>query len=123
MSDPAAPTAGGAAAPRDGVTAAARHVRRQWLRLAHLASGAPVPSPCNSVCRIDPDSGLCTGCLRTLDEIGAWGTLGEDRKRAVWRELRARADVTRPAGAASTPIHPAGDGVPPPTARDPEQRP
>ena len=29
----------------------------------------PVPSPCISLCEIAPDTGLCRGCLRTIDEI------------------------------------------------------
>ena len=29
-------------------------------------------SPCIKVCVIDPASGLCTGCWRSLDEIAAW---------------------------------------------------
>jgi hypothetical protein len=37
-----------------------------------------------------PDTGLCRGCLRTIDEIVAWGTASEDYKRAVWAEIRRR---------------------------------
>ena len=50
----------------------------------------PVPSPCIDVCAIDPRSGLCSGCLRTLDEIAAWGALGEREKRDVWKRLGQR---------------------------------
>jgi len=39
---------------------------------------------------MDPDSGLCTGCLRTLDEIGAWSLLDDEDKRAVWRSIASR---------------------------------
>ncbi|MET0334176.1 MAG: DUF1289 domain-containing protein [Rhizobacter sp.] len=35
-------------------------------------------------------SGLCEGCLRTLDEIAAWSTLGEEDKRGVWRLIERR---------------------------------
>jgi predicted Fe-S protein YdhL (DUF1289 family) len=35
-------------------------------------------------------SGLCEGCLRTLDEIAAWSTLDEDAKRRVWRLIEKR---------------------------------
>ncbi|MEO7851530.1 MAG: DUF1289 domain-containing protein [Rubrivivax sp.] len=35
-------------------------------------------------------TGWCEGCKRTLDEIGAWGTLDDDGKRAVWQRIRAR---------------------------------
>jgi len=53
-----------------------------------------VPSPCISVCRVDADSGWCEGCLRTLDEIAAWGQLGNDGKRGVWRIIEQRAAVS-----------------------------
>ena len=50
----------------------------------------PVPSPCVNVCRMDAGTGWCEGCLRTLDEIGAWSQLGDIDKRAVWATLAAR---------------------------------
>lgn len=51
---------------------------------------APVPSPCISLCEMDQVTGLCRGCLRTIDEIVAWGSAGDDYKRAVWLEIRRR---------------------------------
>ncbi|HEY0877644.1 MAG TPA: DUF1289 domain-containing protein [Zeimonas sp.] len=51
---------------------------------------APVPSPCISVCRVDPASGLCDGCLRTLDEIARWGSMDDDARRGVWNAIDAR---------------------------------
>jgi predicted Fe-S protein YdhL (DUF1289 family) len=51
---------------------------------------APVASPCISVCRLDEASGLCVGCLRTLDEIAAWSLLDDDGKRDVIAALPAR---------------------------------
>jgi predicted Fe-S protein YdhL (DUF1289 family) len=39
---------------------------------------------------MDPASGLCRGCFRTLDEIAAWGTLDDDARRAVMAELAVR---------------------------------
>jgi predicted Fe-S protein YdhL (DUF1289 family) len=52
-----------------------------------------VPSPCINVCRMDAASGLCEGCLRTIDEIVAWGTMADDDKRAVWQRLEQRRAV------------------------------
>lgn len=49
-----------------------------------------VASPCINVCRMDAASGLCEGCLRTIDEIAAWGTMDDDGKRAVWQRLEQR---------------------------------
>lgn len=53
--------------------------------------GEPVPSPCVSVCRMNASSGLCEGCLRTLDEIAAWSTLDDPARRAVWLHIARRA--------------------------------
>lgn len=52
----------------------------------------PVPSPCISLCKMSPDTGLCEGCLRTIDEICAWGTADDATKRAIWAEIRRRED-------------------------------
>lgn len=51
---------------------------------------ASTPSPCISVCRIDPASGLCEGCLRTLDEIARWGSMNEEARCAVRHALEVR---------------------------------
>ena len=53
------------------------------------ATGAPA-SPCINICRMHEASGLCEGCLRTLDEIAAWSTLDDEAKRAVWNAFDAR---------------------------------
>jgi predicted Fe-S protein YdhL (DUF1289 family) len=57
------------------------------------AGAGPVPSPCINVCRMDPRTGLCEGCLRTLDEIAQWGSAGEEAKRAIWREIERRREA------------------------------
>jgi predicted Fe-S protein YdhL (DUF1289 family) len=67
---------------------AAKMVRE---RAAELPAQGPVLSPCISVCRMDPASGLCIGCFRTLEEIAAWGMMDDEGKRAVWRQLAERA--------------------------------
>ena len=53
-------------------------------------AGAEVPSPCIDVCRMNPGSGLCEGCGRTLDEIADWPTLTGEQKSAVLARLAAR---------------------------------
>ena len=65
------------------------------MALAELAADPAhlVPSPCISVCRINPDDGLCLGCLRDIDEIAGWSRMDEDAKRAVWQSIRARAQT------------------------------
>ncbi len=49
-----------------------------------------VPSPCINVCRMNPQSGWCEGCFRTIDEIVQWGSATESFKRGVWVEIKAR---------------------------------
>ena len=49
--------------------------RARAVRGLGADSAGVLPSPCISVCRMDPASGLCQGCLRTIDEIVAWGSL------------------------------------------------
>ncbi len=41
---------------------------------------------------MDPATGLCTGCLRSLDEIATWGSLDDGGKRRVWERLALRRD-------------------------------
>ncbi|MEP7329310.1 MAG: DUF1289 domain-containing protein [Betaproteobacteria bacterium] len=55
--------------------------------------GQPVPSPCISICAIDQVTGLCAGCLRTLDEIAVWSVLDDPEKRAVWVSIDARREA------------------------------
>lgn len=50
----------------------------------------PVPSPCISMCEIVKDTGLCRGCMRTLDEIVSWSKASDSDKRAVWAAIRKR---------------------------------
>lgn len=50
----------------------------------------PVPSPCINICQMVPETGLCQGCLRTIDEIMAWGSASDDAKRVIWAEIRRR---------------------------------
>jgi uncharacterized protein len=52
--------------------------------------GDEVASPCIDVCRMDQRTGLCEGCLRTIDEIAAWGALTESMKREVLANIAAR---------------------------------
>lgn len=49
-----------------------------------------VPSPCIDVCKMNPATDLCDGCLRTRDEIKAWKGLDDDAKRALLAEIETR---------------------------------
>lgn len=52
---------------------------------------AEVDSPCVKVCVIHPQARLCVGCLRSIDEIAAWGRMPPEERRSVMAALPARA--------------------------------
>jgi predicted Fe-S protein YdhL (DUF1289 family) len=56
---------------------------------------AEVASPCVGVCQMDALGQLCTGCLRTLDEISAWRSLEGPGKLAVWALIARRAEEAK----------------------------
>lgn len=51
-----------------------------------------IASPCNKVCRIDPATGFCLGCARTLEEIGRWSVMTEEEQQALLAELPDRTE-------------------------------
>lgn len=61
----------------------------QTQRLSPVPTGE-VPSPCNSICRMDEATAWCQGCARTLPEIAAWAGLDDEGKRQVWAMLPER---------------------------------
>lgn len=72
-----------------------------------------VASPCISLCRMHAATGWCEGCLRTIDEIAAWGRLDDDGRRAVLQQLRPRRVAWRAMQAAAVrPALPGPEGSP-----------
>ena len=58
-----------------------------------------IESPCVKICVIQPESRICTGCLRTIDEIGAWSRMTPDARRDVMADLETRrANLTKRRG-------------------------
>lgn len=57
---------------------------RMSVRKAPLPK--PIPTPCVGVCVLDA-SGYCRGCLRTLEEISAWVSLGEAERARLMDEV------------------------------------
>jgi predicted Fe-S protein YdhL (DUF1289 family) len=49
-----------------------------------------VASPCINVCRMNPETALCEGCYRTLDEIAGWSGMSAEERRVVLARLPAR---------------------------------
>lgn len=64
---------------------------QSWIDIAaHAKESDPVLSPCIGVCVLEPVSGFCTGCARTLGEIAAWSGASEAQRRAIKAALPAR---------------------------------
>jgi predicted Fe-S protein YdhL (DUF1289 family) len=50
-----------------------------------------IESPCVRLCVIDPETRLCEGCRRSLDEIAAWGRMTPGQRRKIMADLPNRA--------------------------------
>jgi len=65
----------------------------------HIWARAEIESPCVKVCVIEPTSRLCTGCLRSIEEIGAWSGMSAAARSAIMAELPSRqGKITRRRG-------------------------
>lgn len=54
-----------------------------------------LPSPCVSVCQINPSDGVCLGCYRTRGEIASWPSMDEaDQQKLLDILSERRAVVT-----------------------------
>jgi predicted Fe-S protein YdhL (DUF1289 family) len=51
---------------------------------------AEIESPCIKICVIHPETRLCTGCARSIDEIGGWSRMTPDERQAVMEDLPNR---------------------------------
>lgn len=54
-----------------------------------------VESPCINVCLVHPEARICTGCYRSIEEIGAWSRLSPEARRAVMADLPERAGLLK----------------------------
>lgn len=53
-------------------------------------SGCIPASPCVGICLMDPATGYCRGCLRSVAEIAEWYDAGAAGKRAILARLTER---------------------------------
>ncbi|WP_434287293.1 DUF1289 domain-containing protein [Celeribacter sp. SCSIO 80788] len=49
-----------------------------------------IESPCTKICQIHPETRLCLGCARSIDEIGRWSSMAAEERRAIMAELPNR---------------------------------
>ena len=51
-----------------------------------------IESPCVQICVVHPETRICTGCYRTIDEITDWSRMTPGARRTIMDDLPARAD-------------------------------
>ena len=49
-----------------------------------------VESPCIKVCLVHPETRLCTGCHRSLEEIATWSRMSPAARRTIMDDLPTR---------------------------------
>ena len=54
-----------------------------------------VESPCVKICVVHPEARICTGCYRTIEEIGGWSKLSPDARREIMEALPDRANMLK----------------------------
>jgi len=57
---------------------------------------AEVESPCIKTGVVHPETRLCIGCKRSIDEISGWSRMTPETRRAIMDELPTR--IAQPAG-------------------------
>ena len=55
-----------------------------------MAHNRAMETPCVKICAMHPATGLCTGCGRSLEEIGAWLNLSDEERRRIMNALPER---------------------------------
>lgn len=51
---------------------------------------AAMPSPCISICQMDPQADFCLGCYRTRHEIASWSSMKAEEQLALLAILNER---------------------------------
>lgn len=72
-----------------------RELNRRPLREAPRPEVRPMLSPCVRVCAIEPATGLCGGCGRSLEEIARWARMTDEERRRIMNELSDRRSQAR----------------------------
>ncbi len=49
-----------------------------------------IQSPCVKICVVHPEALICTGCLRSIDEITQWTKMGHEARAEVMAALPER---------------------------------
>ena len=49
-----------------------------------------IQSPCVKICVVHPEARVCTGCLRSIEEITRWSKMSHEERAEVMQALPAR---------------------------------
>ncbi|MBC6438776.1 MAG: DUF1289 domain-containing protein [Rhodobacteraceae bacterium] len=61
----------------------------------HIRKRGGVQSPCINICVIHPETRLCTGCNRSIDEITRWSRMAPATRSRIMAELPDRAPILK----------------------------
>ncbi len=54
-----------------------------------------IASPCVNICVVHQAAGICTGCLRSIDEIARWTAMPPQERTDIMMALPARAPLLK----------------------------
>ncbi len=54
-----------------------------------------IESPCIKICVVHPEARICTGCLRSIEEIGRWSKMSADERQEIMTALPDRAGLLK----------------------------
>ncbi|HCW83946.1 MAG: DUF1289 domain-containing protein [Planktotalea sp.] len=52
-------------------------------------------SPCIQICVVHPETRLCTGCNRSIDEISRWSKMTRETRLSIMDELPSRQSIPK----------------------------
>jgi predicted Fe-S protein YdhL (DUF1289 family) len=67
-----------------------------WFSMASRAKSAgmhkPIASPCIRICAVNPKTGFCDGCFRSLPEIAKWSRFSDEERDTITADLPVRGE-------------------------------
>lgn len=62
---------------------------------SHSTDLSTMLSPCVKICIINPQTRLCEGCGRTIEEIASWSTYSREERQVIMSKLIDRKRSSR----------------------------
>jgi len=74
---------------------ATMRIKSEPSRGSFMIQPRHIESPCISVCQLNEETGYCTGCWRTREEIAAWSKASSESRLQILEKLHERRDQAR----------------------------